>query len=60
MRPEPDLSIVMPAYNEEDRLEPTLRSYLGYCRATGRSVELIVVDDGSVDGTSHRGRAARG
>ena len=54
MRPEPDLSIVVPAFNEEDRLEPTLRSYLGYCRATARSVELIVVDDGSVDGTSHR------
>jgi dolichyl-phosphate beta-glucosyltransferase len=53
MRPEPDLSIVVPAFNEEDRLEPTLRSYLGYCRATARSVELIVVDDGSVDGTSH-------
>lgn len=53
MRPEPDLSIVVPAFNEEGRLEPTLRSYLGYCRATARSVELIVVDDGSVDGTSH-------
>jgi dolichyl-phosphate beta-glucosyltransferase len=52
MRPEPDLSIVVPAFNEQDRLEPTLRSYLGYCRATARSIELIVVDDGSVDGTS--------
>ena len=52
MRPEPDLSIVVPAFNEEGRLEPTLRSYLGYCRASARAVELIVVDDGSVDGTS--------
>jgi dolichyl-phosphate beta-glucosyltransferase len=52
MRPQPDLSIVVPAFNEEDRLEPALRSYLGYCRATARSVELIVVDDGSVDRTS--------
>jgi len=52
MRPQPDLSIVVPAFNEEDRLEPALRSYLGYGRATARSVELIVVDDGSVDRTS--------
>jgi dolichyl-phosphate beta-glucosyltransferase len=52
MRSQPDLSIVIPAFNEEDRLEPALRRYLAYCRATARSVELIVVDDGSVDGTS--------
>jgi dolichyl-phosphate beta-glucosyltransferase len=48
----PDLTIVIPAYNEEARLEPTLRAYLDYCRTTRRSAELIVVDDGSRDGTS--------
>ncbi len=52
MRTHPDLTIVIPAYNEEARLEPTLRSYLDHCRATRRSAELIVVDDGSGDGTS--------
>jgi dolichyl-phosphate beta-glucosyltransferase len=52
MRQHPDLSIVIPAYNEEARLEPTLRAYLGYCRETGRTAEIIVVDDGSRDGTS--------
>ena len=52
MRPQPDLSIVIPAYNEQGRLEPTLRSYLGYCRNRGRSVEVIVVDDGSTDRTT--------
>jgi dolichyl-phosphate beta-glucosyltransferase len=52
MRLQPDLSIIMPAYNEEARLELTLRSYLDYCRAQGRSAEIIVVDDGSIDGTS--------
>lgn len=52
MRPQPDLSIIVPAFNEQGRLEPTLRSYLGYCRSRGRSVEVIVVDDGSMDETS--------
>jgi dolichyl-phosphate beta-glucosyltransferase len=52
MRPQPDLSIVVPAYNEQGRLEPTLRAYLGYFRDCGRDVEVIVVDDGSTDATT--------
>ena len=52
MKPRPDLSIVVPAFNEEARLGPTLREYVGYCRRTGRRAELIVVDDGSLDRTS--------
>ena len=52
MRAQPDLSIVIPAYNEQDRLEPTVRSYLGYCREARVNAELIVVDDGSTDGTT--------
>ena len=52
MKPRPDLSIVIPAFNEEARLGPTLRDYVAYCRRTGRRVELIVVDDGSLDRTS--------
>jgi dolichyl-phosphate beta-glucosyltransferase len=52
MRPQPDLSIVIPAFNEEARLEPTLQAYMAYCRESGRRVELIVVDDGSLDRTS--------
>jgi dolichyl-phosphate beta-glucosyltransferase len=52
MRPQPDLSIVIPAFNEEARLGGTLEGYLRYCRDTGRRVELIVVDDGSLDRTS--------
>src|SRR6476659_7299435 len=48
----PELSIVVPAFNEEARLAPTLRSYLDYCRRHYAGTELIVVDDGSLDGTS--------
>jgi dolichyl-phosphate beta-glucosyltransferase len=52
MRSQPDLSIVIPAFNEQGRLEPTLRSYLAYCRRQARNVELVIVDDGSTDGTT--------
>jgi len=52
----PDLSIVIPAYNEESRIAPTVRDMVGYCRARGRAFELILVDDGSRDGTSTVGR----
>ena len=32
MAPTPDLSIVIPAYNEESRIEPTVREIVAYCR----------------------------
>ena len=51
MRLPPDLSIIVPAYNEELRLEATIRAYLDYLRCSVRSVELIVVDGGSTDAT---------
>jgi dolichyl-phosphate beta-glucosyltransferase len=43
---------VIPAYNEELRLERTVRDAVEYFRSTRRSFELIVVDDGSRDETS--------
>jgi dolichyl-phosphate beta-glucosyltransferase len=52
MKPRPDLSVVIPAFNEESRVGPTLRDYVAYCRASARRAELIVVDDGSLDRTS--------
>ncbi|HYL09756.1 MAG TPA: dolichyl-phosphate beta-glucosyltransferase [Candidatus Acidoferrales bacterium] len=48
----PELSIVVPAYNEEARLPPTLRRIAEYLRAGDRSAEVIVVDDGSRDHTA--------
>lgn len=48
----PELSVVIPAYNEEHRLPATLESVHDFLRSTGRSFELIVVDDGSLDATA--------
>ena len=53
----PDLSIVIPAYNEESRIEPTVREIVAYCRQRGGAFELILVDDGSRDGTSAVGHS---
>jgi dolichyl-phosphate beta-glucosyltransferase len=47
-----ELSVVVPAYNEERRLETGLRRALDYLARRGRPYELLVVDDGSRDGTS--------
>ena len=49
---EPDLSVVIPAYNEVARLEPTLHRVIDYCRAHHPAFEILVVDDGSTDGTA--------
>ena len=47
----PVLSVVIPAYNEERRLPGTLRSVVEHLRPRGTSFEVLVVDDGSTDGT---------
>jgi dolichyl-phosphate beta-glucosyltransferase len=47
-----DLSIVIPAYNEERRLPHTLESVSKYLKQQSYSSEIIVVDDGSTDKTS--------
>ncbi len=40
------LSVIVPAYNEEKRIERTLRDYSEGLKASGRDFELIVVCDG--------------
>ncbi len=47
----PELSIVIPAYNEARCLPGTLRRVLAYLKARAISAEVIVVDDGSTDET---------
>ena len=46
-----DLSIVVPAYNEEHRLPPTLARLHSYLAAQPLRYEIVVVDDGSRDAT---------
>jgi dolichyl-phosphate beta-glucosyltransferase len=56
----PDLSIVIPAYNEASRIEPTIRDIVAYCRRGRRVFELLLIDDGSRDNTSSIGRLLSG
>ena len=52
MGPGPELSIVIPCYNEERRLEPKLSEAIRYFRAGLRTpFEIVLVDDGSTDRT---------
>jgi dolichyl-phosphate beta-glucosyltransferase len=51
MTPTLDVSIIIPAFNEEKRLGDTLERILCYLKGKGHSYEIIVVDDGSGDGT---------
>jgi dolichyl-phosphate beta-glucosyltransferase len=46
------LSVVIPAYNEELRIGQTLRVIRAYLRQQPFTAEILVVDDGSQDGTA--------
>ncbi len=52
----PFLSVVIPAYNEECRLVPTLSRIQQYLAAQSYSSEVIVVDNASADGTAEVAR----
>lgn len=47
----PALSVVIPCYNEELRLPRTIEQVERFLAAKGKDYELILVDDGSADGT---------
>ncbi|MCD6577439.1 MAG: glycosyltransferase family 2 protein [Anaerolineaceae bacterium] len=47
----PFLSIIIPAFNEANRLPETLRKINAYLLAQDFSTEIIVVENGSTDGT---------
>ena len=49
--PLPEVSLVVPVYNEEATLEEVYRRATATLEELGRPYELIVVDDGSRDGT---------
>ncbi|GDX73319.1 glycosyl transferase [Cyanobium sp.] len=48
----PELSIVVPLYNEAESLPPLVEQLLAALRPLGRSFELVLVDDGSSDDTA--------
>jgi len=54
----PDISIVIPAFNESERLGAPLRKVLAYLADDQPNGEVIVVDDGSSDDTSQVARTA--
>jgi dolichyl-phosphate beta-glucosyltransferase len=51
MSEETQLSVVVPAYNEEARLGQSLARIVDYCESAAPDYEVIVVDDGSDDQT---------
>lgn len=48
----PELSIVIPAYNESSRLAKPLRKIIDFVMSSKLNAEIIVVDDGSSDDTA--------
>jgi glycosyltransferase involved in cell wall biosynthesis len=46
-----DLSVIVPVYNEEESVEPLVREIRSALASIGKDYEIIVVDDGSTDGT---------
>ena len=51
------ISIVVPVFNEEENAEPLVRSIERAVRPLGLPFEVVIVDDGSDDGTIRRLRA---
>jgi glycosyltransferase involved in cell wall biosynthesis len=56
--PPPDVSVVVPAFNEVGAVADTVREIDRVLRASGKRFEILVVDDGSTDGTGDAAAAA--
>ena len=48
----PALSVVIPVYNEAPHLAATIQDLLGEVERSGFDAEVVVVDDGSTDGSA--------
>ena len=46
-----DISVIVPIFNERESVEPLVRQLHAALTGTGRTYEVILVDDGSTDGT---------
>jgi polyisoprenyl-phosphate glycosyltransferase len=49
--PVPEVSVVLPCYNERDHVEQEIKRIRAAFEAAGMTYELICIDDGSTDGT---------
>ncbi|HZW35808.1 MAG: glycosyltransferase family 2 protein [Deltaproteobacteria bacterium] len=47
----PDFSVIVPLYNEEESVEPLYRAIVNALDPLGKSYELLFIDDGSRDAT---------
>jgi glycosyltransferase involved in cell wall biosynthesis len=54
----PEISVIIPCFNEEENVAPLLSELALVLQGTGRSHEIIYVDDASTDGTAQRVREA--
>jgi glycosyltransferase involved in cell wall biosynthesis len=52
----PEITIVIPAYREDESIRGVVEETRRVMDETGRSYELLVVDDGSDDGTAEEAR----
>jgi glycosyltransferase involved in cell wall biosynthesis len=48
----PEISVVVPVYNERDNLDPLVDEIAGVLRPLGRTFEILLVNDGSLDGSA--------
>src|SRR3982074_2983451 len=48
----PDFSVVIPFFNEESNVDPVVRELRDVLENQSHSYEVVLVDDGSVDGTA--------
>ena len=48
---EPDLTVLIPVLNEAPNMEPLIRKLVQDLAPLGRTYEILVLDDGSTDGT---------
>jgi len=53
----PDVSVVVPVFNEQESVEPLCAALHAVLSGLGRAYEIVLVDDGSADGTWDRLRA---
>ncbi len=51
MQEKPEISFIIPLYNEEENVEPLCEAIAGAMDRSGYSREIILVNDGSRDGT---------